>query len=53
MRFAKKHDEKGKSVNDLSTIIFNSDITISNVSEKAFGYVVNEHSAIEWTINQH
>lgn len=41
MRFAKKRDEKGKSVNDLSTIIFNSDITIGNIPEKAYEYVVN------------
>ena len=41
MRFAKKRDEKGKSVNDLSTIIFNSDITISNIPEKTYEYVVN------------
>lgn len=34
MRFAKKRDENGKSVNDLSTIIFNSDITISNIPKK-------------------
>lgn len=53
MRFAKKHDEKGKSVNDLSTIIFGIDITSSNIPEKAFEYVINGHSAIEWIINQH
>ena len=53
MRFAKKRDEKGKSVNDLSTIIFNSDITISNIPEKAYEYVVNGRSAIEWIIDQY
>lgn len=53
MRFAKKRDEKGKSVNDLSTIIFNSDITISSVPEKAYEYVVNGRSAIEWIIDQY
>lgn len=53
MRFAKKRDEKGKSVNDLSTIIFNSDITISNISEKAYEYVVNGRSAIEWIMDQY
>lgn len=53
MRFAKKRDENGKSVNDLSTIIFNSDITISNIPEKAYEYVVNGRSAIEWIIDQY
>ena len=53
MRFAKKRDEKGKSVNDLSTIIFNSDITISNIPEKAYEYFVNGRSAIEWIIDQY
>ena len=53
MRFAKKRDEKGKSVNDLSTIIFNSAITISNIPEKAYEYVVNGRSAIEWIIDQY
>ena len=53
MRFSKKRDENGKSVNDLSTIIFNSDITISNIPEKAYEYVVNGRSAIEWIIDQY
>ena len=47
MRFAKK------LVNDLSTIIFNSDITISNIPEKAYEYVVNGRPAIEWIIDQY
>lgn len=53
MRFAKKRDENGKLVNDLSTIIFNSDITISNIPKKAYEYVVNGRSAIEWIIDQY
>ena len=53
MRFAKKRDEDGKSVNDLSTIIFNSDITITNIPKKAYEYVVNGRSAIEWIIDQY
>ena len=53
MRFAKKRDGNGKSVNDLSVIIFNSDITISNIPEKAYKYVVNGRSAIEWIIDQY
>ena len=53
MRFAKKRDENGKLVNDLSTIIFNSDITISSIPEKAYEYVVNGRSAIEWIVDQY
>lgn len=53
MRFAKKRDENGKLVNDLSAIIFNGDITISNIPEKAYEYVVNGRSAIEWIIDQY
>lgn len=53
MRFAKKRDENGKLANDLSTIIFNSDITISNIPEKAYEYVVNGRSAIEWIMDQY
>ena len=53
MKFAKKRDESGKLVNDLSTIIFNSDITINNIPEKAYEYVVNGRSAIEWIMDQY
>lgn len=53
MKFAKTRDENGKLVNDLSTIIFNSDITISNIPKKAYEYVVNGRSAIEWIIDQY
>ncbi|MGQ7689509.1 DEAD/DEAH box helicase [Streptococcus suis] len=53
MKFAKKRDENGKSVNDLSTIIYNQDITISNIPEKAYEYMVNGRSAIEWIMDQY
>lgn len=53
MKFAKKRDENGKSVNDRSTVIYNNDITISNIPEKAYQYVVNGRSAIEWIIDQY
>lgn len=53
MRFAKKRDENGKSVNDRSSIIFNHDITISNIPEKAYEYIVNGRSAIEWIMEQY
>lgn len=53
MKFAKKRDENGKSINDRSTIIYNPDITISNIPEKAYSYMVNGRSAIEWIMDQY
>ncbi len=48
MRFKKD----GKD-NDKGTIIFNDFITISNIPERAYEYVVNGRSAIEWIMDQY
>lgn len=54
MKFGKKRDaESGKFKKDKSTIIFNSDITIKDIPEKAYEYVVNGRSAIEWIMDQY
>lgn len=54
MKYGKKKDPKtGKSVKDRSTIIFNSYITISDIPEKAYQYIVNGKSAIEWIMDQY
>ena len=54
MKFGKKRDaESGKLEKDKSTIIFNSDITIKDIPEKAYEYVVNGRSAIEWIMDQY
>ena len=45
MRFPKK-DQK-------DTIIYNSKITISNIPAKAYEYVVNGKSAIEWIMERY
>jgi len=45
MRFPKK-DQK-------DTIVYNSRITISNIPEKAYEYVVNGKSAIEWIMERY
>lgn len=37
----------------LDKIIFNTDITISNIPEKAYEYVINGKSAIEWIMDQY
>lgn len=48
MRFKKV----GKD-NDKSTIIFNDYITIGNIPERAYEYVINGRSAIEWIIESY
>ena len=54
MKFANKKDpETGKKVNDRSTIIYNDTLTISNIPEKAYQYIVNGRSAIEWIMDQY
>lgn len=54
MKFAKKRNpETNKLENDRSTIIFNDSITISNIPEKAYEYIVNGRSAIEWIMDQY
>ena len=53
MKFAKKRDINGKSVDDKSTIIYNNDIMISNIPEQAYEYIVNGRTAIEWIMEQY
>lgn len=45
MRFPKKGQK--------DTIIFNSKITISNIPDKAYEYIVNGKSAIEWIMERY
>ena len=42
----------GKSVNDLSTVIYNHAITIKNIPVEAYDYVVNGKPAIAWVIER-
>ncbi|RXT26843.1 helicase [Lacticaseibacillus chiayiensis] len=42
-----------KSRDDRSVIKFNSDITIKNIPQRAYNYVVNGRSAIEWIMDQY
>lgn len=44
-----KHPKKGI----LNTIIYNNSITIKNIPEQAYEYVVNGRPAIEWIIDQY
>ena len=53
MRFAKVRDENGKLVADKSKIIYNGYITIENIPLKAYEYIVNGKSAIEWIMERY
>lgn len=56
MRFSKAKKEvdgKRKTVQDKSIIIYNNQITISNIPEKAYQYVVSGRSAIEWVMENY
>ena len=45
MRFIAKDDKR--------TIIFNNDITIENIPQEAYNYVINGKSAIEWIMERY
>ena len=51
--FPKVRNEAGKLVADKSRIIYNSNITIENIPAKAYEYVVNGKSAIEWIMERY
>jgi predicted helicase len=56
MRFAKKDGEvkgKKKKVDDTSIIHYNSRITISNIPDRAYDYIVNGKSAIHWIMERY
>ncbi|WP_303741283.1 type ISP restriction/modification enzyme, partial [uncultured Duncaniella sp.] len=53
MAFPKVRNESGKLVADKSRIIYNSNITIENIPAKAYEYVVNGKSAIEWIMERY
>lgn len=53
MKHPKKKDkETGKNVNDLSKIIYNNKITLSEIPLEAYDYVVNGKSAIAWVMER-
>lgn len=53
MRFAKIRDENGKLVTDKTRIIYNVHITIEDIPLKAYEYIVNGKSAIEWIMERY
>ena len=50
LAYGKIKDLNGKTVDDHSTIIYNSSITIKNIPIEAQEYVVNKKSALDWII---
>ncbi|WP_341709055.1 type ISP restriction/modification enzyme [Halopseudomonas sp.] len=53
MKFAKKKDpETGKSVSDRSTVIYNGKITLKDIPEAAWDYVVNGKAALDWVMER-
>ena len=52
-KIKKEIDGKNKTVADKSVIYFNSSITIKDIPEKAYEYVVNGKSAIEWIMERY
>lgn len=53
MKFAKrKNAESGKSEDDKTCVVYNSQITIENIPEAAYDYIVNGKSALEWVMER-
>lgn len=53
MKFNKKQNDKGKKIDDKSTIVFNKDIMIKNIPEKAYEFFIGTRSAVEWIMDQY
>lgn len=53
MVFPKVRNETGKLVPNKSSIIYNSNITIEDIPAKAYEYIVNGKSAIEWLMERY
>jgi len=52
MKHPKVKNDEGKSVNDLSTVIYNHAITVGEIPVEAYDYVVNGKPAIEWVVER-
>ena len=53
IKFPKVRDENGKLVADKARIIYNAHITIENIPLKAYEYIVNGKSAIDWIMERY
>jgi predicted helicase len=53
MKFAKTRDpETDKSINDKTTVFYNAHITIRDIPEAAYDYIVNGKPALEWVMER-
>jgi len=53
MKYAKrKNEETGKNEDDPTKIIYNNYITVENIPEEAYDYVVNGKPAIDWIMER-
>lgn len=53
MKFAKTRDpETNKSINDKTTVIYNAHLTIRDIPEEAYAYIVNGKPALEWVMER-
>lgn len=53
MKFAKTRDpETNKSINDKTTVFYNAHITIRDIPEEAYAYIVNGKPALEWVMER-
>ncbi|MGD9700406.1 DEAD/DEAH box helicase [Acinetobacter sp.] len=53
MKFGRIKDlETGKNINDRSTVIYNNRITLTDIPEKAWDYVVNGKAALDWVMER-
>lgn len=53
MKFAKTRDpETNKSINDKITVIYNAHLTLRDIPEEAYAYIVNGKPALEWVMER-
>ena len=54
MKWKKRKDpETGKSVDDVTTLIYNRNVVISNIPEEADRYMLGARSAVAWLIDRY
>ena len=52
MKYLKVHNDEGKRVDDLTTLIYNPRITVRNIPPEAYDYVVNGKPALNWVVER-
>lgn len=53
MKHPKIRNEEGKNVSDLTRILYNAEIEIIDIPEKAYDYVINGKPAINWIMSEY